>query len=80
MLWQYHECWKSDDFADVRTYKFHLVFCWQQLKKNNQEAHGPLFGHLSKTAIAYPVLLQQLGHKFDCAIQRLKAIQGSSLE
>ena len=45
--------------------------------KENQEAYGPLFAHLSKTAIAYlqmpcnifPVLPQQLGHKFDHALK-----------
>ena len=54
--------------------------------KNKQETHGSRFAHLSKTAIAYlqmpcnilPVLTQQLGHKFDCAVKRSKVILGSS--
>ena len=46
--------------------------------KLKQEALGPRFAHLSKTAIAYlqmpchtvPVLPQQLGQKFDDAVKR----------
>ena len=53
-----------------------------------QEAHGPQFAHLSKTAIAYlempcnilPVLPQQLGQKFDSAVKRSKIILGSLFE
>ena len=48
--------------------------------RHKQEAHGPHFTHLSKTAIAYlqmscnilPVLPQQLGQKFDRAVKTVK--------
>ena len=48
--------------------------------KMKQEAHGPQFAHLIKTAIAYlqmpcsilPVLPQQLVHKFDHTIKKVK--------
>ena len=58
----------------------------KQTKKTTkkQEAHGPKFAHLSKTATAYiqshATLPQQLGQKSDSALKRSMVILGSTLE
>ena len=51
-----------------------------------QEAHGPQFAHLSKTAIAYLLMpfnilpVKPLGHKFGRVIKKFKVILGSPFE
>ena len=53
----------------------------QPTGKKKKEAHGSLFAHMSKTAIAYlqmscnifPVLPQELRYKFDHALKTQKS-------
>ena len=88
MMWTFYVCSSRD--CMLKRMKFVIYeselckYGHGQSHQNKQEANGPWFAHLSKTAIAYlqmpcnflPVLPQQLGYKFDCAIKRSKFILG----
>ena len=61
-------------FFEGKIYYLATISYWRY----KQEAHGPRFAHLIKTAIAYlqmpcnilPVLSHQLGQKFDRALKK----------